>query len=142
MMKVYEAFPQINIKGEWVSCTMFGRTRALSPEVAENSAEVFYNTFDELFEACVNGKITNAHTSKVFKVKRVCHLYTLCRDFAYRITEKNFSPIGFRWDYQEVKNPTIDYLTRYLPADNFIEWLTEKNISKSLIETIDKLREK
>ena len=137
-MKVYEAFPQINIKGEWVSCTLFGRTRALSPEIAENSMEVFFNTFDELFEACENGKITNACTSKGFKGKRVCHLSVVCRDFNYRITEKNFSPIGFRWDYREVKNPTFDYLMRNLPADNFIEWLTERNISKNFIETIDK----
>jgi hypothetical protein len=142
MKKIYEAFPQINIKGEWLSCTMHGRTRALSPEIAENSMEVFYNTFDELFEACANGKITNAYTSKGFKGKRICHLPTLCRDFAYRITEKNFTPIGFRWDCREVKNPSLDYLMKYLPADDFIEWLAEKNISKSFIETIDKLRKK
>ena len=137
-MKVYEAFPQINVKGEWENCTMFGRIRALSSEVAENPIGVFFKTFDELFTACASGKITNAHTSIGFRGKRICHLSACYRDFAYRITEKNFTPIGFRWEYQEIKNPTFEYLMKNLPADNFIEWLVEKNLSKNLIETIDK----
>lgn len=143
MMKVYEAFPQINIKGEWVSCTMFGRTRAVSEEtVAENSAEIFYNTFDELVKACESGRIVNAYVSTGFKGKPICHLSTVCRDFAYRITEKNFSPVGLRWDHREVKNPTFEYLMKYLPAENFLEWLAEKNISENFAKTLDKLREK
>ena len=127
MLNIYECTPEVCIDGEWMPCSIWSRTRAFDtlPE-----GELWYNTFAELVAACEKGAVVNASvTQTLFKNKTVCKISTAWRDFAIRITEKNFKPIGVRWRYEIKKNATMRYLIDNLPAEDFVKWVTEKNIS-------------
>ena len=126
MLNIYECTPEVYIDGEWVPCSIWSRTRAL-----ENPAqtETWYSTFADLVDACENTIINAEVVIAFYNKKPICKISTAWRDFPARITEKNFKPIGFRWRYEIKKNATMRYLIDNLPAEDFIKWAVEKNIS-------------
>ena len=107
-------------------CTIFPRTRAL-----ENPAQIetWYSTFEKLVDACENTIVNAEVVTAFFSKKLICKISTAWTDFPIRITEKNFKPIGFRCRYEIQKKATMRYLIDNLPAEDFVKWAAEKNIS-------------
>ena len=132
MINIYECTPEVCINGEWTPCTIFPRTRALE---APAQTEAWYHTFAELVEACEKTIINADVVTAFFSKKPVCKISTAWEDFPIRITEKNFKPIGFRWNYEIKKNATMRYLIDNLPAEDFVKWAAEKNISINFSKT-------
>ena len=126
MLDIYECFPEVCIDGEWRPCTLFARTRALeSPIQVEN----WYHTFSALVRACENTIVNAEVTTTFYKKKTLCKISVACEDLAIRITEKNFRTVGFRWRYELNKDATMRYLANNLPAEDFVKWATERNLS-------------
>lgn len=126
MLNIYECTPEVYIDGEWAPCSMWSRTRALENPT---QTETWYSTFADLVNACENTIINAEVVTGFYNKKLICKISTAWRDFPIRITEKNFKPIGFRWRYEIKKNATMRYLIDNLPAEDFVKWAVEKNIS-------------
>lgn len=126
MLNIYECTPEVCIDGEWMPCSIWSRTRALEHPA---QTETWYSTFADLVDACENTIINAEVAIAFFSKKTVCKISTAWRDCPIRITEKNFKPIGFRWRYELKKNATMRYLIDNLPAEDFVKWAAEKNIS-------------
>lgn len=138
MLKVYECIPEVYINNEWQPTTIWSKTRVLDTVIDE---EFWFYTFADLITACEKEIITNAEvTQSLFlRHKTICKISVTWKDFSYRITEKNFRTVGFRWRYEEKKNVSIEYLMKYLPAEDFIKWISEKNISIKFEKPLDKI---
>lgn len=126
MLNIYECTPEVCINGEWEPCSFWSHTRAFENP---DRTETWYSTFADLVDACEN-TIINAEVATTFYNKKpLCKISTTWRDFPIHITEKNFKPIGYRWRYEIKKHVTMSYLIEHLPADEFVKWAIEKNIS-------------
>lgn len=124
MLKVYECYPVVNINGEWEDLAISTKTRVFETVPME---DVYFKTFEELYEADVpyfNSRLT-------FFKEKVCYISLAFVDFPKRITKKNFPKDGIRygWKHDEIKNPTMEYLFKNLPADDLIKYLKEREIS-------------
>ena len=130
MLKIYERYPVVNINGEWERMTIFPKTCVLE-EIPEEFT--FYKTFEDLYNdiksACVNTYVSKTLT--FFTKEKVCYVSIADRDFAKKITKKNFPENGiqFGWEYDELKNPTMKYLFNNLSADDLIKYLKDRDIS-------------
>lgn len=124
MLKVYECYPVVNINGEWEDLTISTKTRVFETVPME---DIHFKTFEELYEADVP-YFSNGLT---FFKEKVCYISLAFVDFPKRITKKNFPKDGIRygWKHDEIKNPTMEYLVKHLPADDFIKYLKEREIS-------------
>ena len=124
MLKVYECYPMVNINGEWEHTTFFGKTKVFETAPKE---EIHYKTFEELYEA----DVPYFSSGLTFFKEKVCYISLIYRDFAKKITKKNFPKDGIRygWRYDEIKNPTMEYLMKNLSADDLIKYLKEREIS-------------
>lgn len=124
MLKVYECYPVVNINGEWEDLAISTKTRVFETVPME---DIHFKTFEELYEADVpyfNSRLT-------FFKEKVCYISLAFVDFPKRITKKNFPKDGIRygWKHDEIKNPTMEYLFKNLPADDLIKYLKEREIS-------------
>ena len=136
MLKIYECIPEVYINNEWQPTTLWSQTRVLDTVPSE---EIWFYTFSDLITACEKKIITNAGViQSLFRHKTICKISVVWRDFPYKITEKNFRTVGFRWRYEEKKNVSIEYLMKHLPAEDFVKWVFEKNISINFEKTLDK----
>lgn len=126
MLNIYECTPEVCIDGEWMPCTIWSRTRALENPT---QTETWYSTFADLINACENTIVNAEVVTTFYNKKPLCKISTAWRDFPIRITEKNFKPVGFRWRYEIKKNATMRYLIDNLPAEDFVKWAAQKNLS-------------
>ena len=88
----------------------------------------YYKNFKDFFEACEEGKVRNAEAYlglfKVPKVKVHCGI-----DW-YTITAHNFPDCICVWNHaKNVSNYSMKKLMENLPADEFAEYLRERNIA-------------
>ena len=130
MLKVYECYPVVNINGEWEHMTYFPKTCVLE-EFPEKF--IYYGTFEDFYND-IKSAWVNIYVSKTltfFTKEKVCYVSIANRDFAKKITKKNFPENGiqFGWEYEEIKHPTMDYLFRNLPADDLMKYLKDRDIS-------------
>lgn len=126
MLKIYERIPEVYINNEWKPTTLWSQTCAFDNVPSE---EFWYYTFEDLIIACEE-TIPNAEvTQSLFRHKTICKISIAWKDLPYEITEKNFRTVGFRWRYEEKKNVSMEYLIKHLPAEDFVKWLSERNIS-------------
>jgi hypothetical protein len=124
MLKVYECYPMVNINGEWEHVTILGKTKVFETVPME---DVHYKTFEELYEA----DVPYFYSGLTFFREKICYISFAYKDFAKKITKKNFPKDGIRygWKHEEIKNPTMEYLMRNLSADDLIKYLKEREIS-------------
>lgn len=139
MKKIYDRVVKIQIgcyDQAWENTSMWEHY-CMKEESEVVNTEDWYSLFEELRNRILTDKIYNA------SVERVkwggCERYrisfsTVCRDFQHRIYESckgvatMREPIGIKIEYVEVKNPTLDFLSKNLPVEDMFEYLRERNI--------------
>lgn len=61
------------------------------------------------------------------------------RDWCYKITKENFEKVEIKKNYKPTKRDfTFAELQEVLPADDFCEWLKDKNVLEIFKKTLDK----
>lgn len=95
-------------------------------EVAEYNRHIICENFEDLCQKVDAGEIRNASTYYNFQQKKTVCIH--CGIDIYRITKRNFKWIGIFNKAEPVPNATIDDLSQRLLADEFCEYLRERNV--------------
>lgn len=89
---------------------------------------IYYKNFKDFFEACAEGKVRSANTYYgLFKVPKI---KVRCGIGWYTITARNFPDEICVWNHaKNVSHYSMKRLMEDLPADEFAEYLRERNIA-------------
>jgi hypothetical protein len=137
MKKIYDRVVKIQIGcyGQAWENTSMWEHYCLKEETEFVNSEDWYSVFEDLRNRILTDNIYNASVEKKWGGERYrISLSTVCRDFQYRIHEPNKGvttmrePIGIKIEYVEVKNPTLDFLSKNLSVEDMFEYLRERNI--------------
>ena len=126
-----EQFIALGSKADFQPTFYCEHLHLLDAEHALNfTCRTYYKTFKEFYDACAEGKICNAEAYiGWFKVPKV---QVHCRDNVYTITAHNFPNEICVWNRAKEVHPSLDKLMKALPADDFMEYLRERNISLNI----------
>lgn len=130
MKLVYDCEQSISLgpKREFESTSIWWHLHLLDAEQALNlTNRTYYKTFEEFFEACAEGYVRNADAYiGLFKTPKVL---VKCGMNHYTVTKRNFQEVCV-WNHtQEVSHLPMSTIMDKLPADEFAEYLRERNIS-------------
>jgi hypothetical protein len=97
-------------------------------QALDHTNRTYYKTFEEFFEDCVEGKVRNANPYLgLFKVPKV---QIHCGIYWFTITKRNFPDEICVWNHaKNVSHYSMQTLMEELPADEFAEYLRERNIA-------------
>ena len=96
---------------------------------------VALETFEQAYEYIKADKLMNAEIDTTFfKGRKQIHISTADLDFRKSFTEKNYEPIIVKTVFKEMTNVSIENLTHSLSAEEFCEWLKDKNITNFFIK--------
>ena len=131
MKQVYdcEQFIALGTRCEFKYTSIWDHLHLLDAKQAlDVTNRTYYKNFKDFFEACEEGKVRNAEAYlglfKVPKVKVHCGI-----DW-YTITAHNFPDCICVWNHaKNVSNYSMKKLMENLPADEFAEYLRERNIA-------------
>lgn len=141
MKQVYdcEQFIALGTKAEFKHTSIWDNLHLLDAEEAlSRTNRTYYKTFAEFFEACQKGLVRNAdaHFGLVrnadaylglFKVRKV---KVRCGIDWFTITARNFPGEICVWNNaKNVSHYSMKKLMENLPADEFAEYLRERNIA-------------
>ena len=132
MKKVFDKRVYIKLEGwkNYKDTSIFKHLQFLSEEKAIE--KIFcIRDFKELVEEVENGWICNAEMDETFfkhRPKVVFRTADLLND-SFSITEKDFASIEIKIEYVEVKDISLKALSEMLSADDFVEYLKNKEIS-------------
>lgn len=132
MKKVYDCQQSIAIgsRHDFVPTSIKDHLHLLSDEeVLNRTNRTYYKTFNEFFKACAEKKVRNANVQYFpFKIPYI--------DMGDRIITKfNFPDEICVWNHaREVPDYSIVDLMHELPADDFVEYLRERNIPLHISE--------
>lgn len=130
MKLVYDCEQSISLgpKMEFESTSIWWHLHLLDAEQALNlTNRTYYKTFEEFFEACAEERVRNADAYiGLFKTPKVL---VRCGMNHYTITKRNFQEVCV-WNHtKEVSHLPMSTIMDKLPADEFAEYLRERNIS-------------
>ena len=132
MKKVFDKRVYIKLEGwkDYKDTSIFKHLQFLSEEKA--TEKIFcIRDFKELVKKVENGCICNATIDETFfkhRTKVVFRTADLLND-SFSVTEKDFASIEIKIEYVEVKDISLKALSEMLPADDFVEYLKNKEIS-------------
>ena len=89
-----------------------------------------FDNFQEAFEWIEQGHLRNTETTQtMFRHRPQIHIHTVSvmYDDVY-YTEKNFKPFDVRIEYEEKSGVSLSGLSEMLKADEFCEYLRDRNI--------------
>ena len=97
-------------------------------QVLNATNQTYYENFNDFFKACEEGKIRNAHAYLgLFKTPKVD---VRCGIDWYTITARNFPDCICVWNRaKDVSHYSMKELMEKLPADEFAEYLRERNVT-------------
>ena len=134
MKKLVDLRCYVSVNGEPYADTSIWKSLRYV-ECAEDNHEELIDTFEKAYDFIENGLVRNAYTDTTFWRKEPCiviHYGELYRDDA-KFTAKTFRKMKFKWVYEPVnKIYSIKELADELPADQFCEWLKDRNISLTI----------
>ena len=117
----------VRIKGteKWYSTSIKNHFFYAEPK---ETTTIECNTFDELLTFCKKKIIYNADINyTLFKNKPYVKISAIKDSFfeEWDITmkEKNFKPVEFKITCKEDTSPSLDFLARYLPNKDFIDYV-------------------
>lgn len=131
MKKVCDYQQLIYIKGRmnvFSKVSVFRHLMLLSDkEVTKLTSTSYFATFEELLKAVQNNKIWNAEVGHTCILKRpkVC---ITCGLSEYYITKRNFTEVYLMRRFEDASDEPMKVLMEELPADEFAEYLRERNI--------------
>ena len=131
MKQVYdcEQFIMIGTKSEFKYTSIYDHLHLFdAKEALSHTNRTYYKTFKEFFEACEDGLVRNADAYiGLFKVPKV---NVRCGVDRYIITARNFpDEICVQNHAKNVSHYSMKKLMENLPADEFAEYLRERNIA-------------
>ena len=134
MKKIYDREVRVQIGKygqDWENTTMCSHFHLLEETKAKDT-EDWYSRFADLDERILNDNIYNATVEDSRRGRKIA-FSTVCRDFRYCIfkskgTEYMREPIGIKITYKEVKNPTLEFLSKNLSVEEMFEYLRERGI--------------
>ena len=92
-------------------------------------------TFEQAYEYIKADKLMNAEIDTTFfKGRKQIHISTENLDCRKSFTEKNYKPIIVKTVFEEKTNVSIETLSHLLSADEFCEWLKDRNITNFFIK--------
>lgn len=98
-------------------------------EPAEDKIVVL-ETFEQAYEYIKADKLMNAEIDTTFfKGRKQIHISTADLDYRRSFTEKNYKPIVIKTVLEEKTDVSIKNLFHLLSADEFCEWLKDRNIT-------------
>ena len=97
-------------------------------QALDHTNRTYYKTFEEFFEACIEGRVWNAKAYiGLFKTPKVLVKYGL---HYYMVTKRNFPDEICVWNHaKNVSHYSMSTIMKELPADEFAEYLRERNIA-------------
>lgn len=138
MKKIYDRVVKVQIGcygQDWENTSMWEHY-CFKEETEAIGTEDWYSVFEELKNRIATDRIYNASIEKtrLGGERDVISFSTVCRDFQYRIYESNKGvatmrePIGIKIEYVEIKNPTLEFLSKNLSVEDMFEYLRERGI--------------
>lgn len=132
MKHVFDRRTYIKLNGwECFKDTSIFKDLQFLPEGKATEKLFYIRDFKELVTKVQNGLICNAEMDETFfkhRPKVVLHTADLFND-SFSVTEKNFAPLEIKIEYLKVKNISLKTLSEMLPADDFVEYLKDREIS-------------
>ena len=96
---------------------------------------VVLETFKQAYEYIKADKLMNAEIDTTFfKGRKQIHISTADLDYRRSFTEKNYKPIVIKTVLEEKTDVSIKNLFHLLSADEFCEWLKDRNITNFFIK--------
>ena len=132
MKKVFDRVIKVRFNGnsEWYDTSIFSHLVYEREEFNGQKFDYHFNNFQEAFDWIEQGHLRNAETTEtLFKHRPQIHISTAsmkCDSVYY--TEKNFKPFDVRIEYVERKEMSLRELSEMLKADEFCEYLRDRNI--------------
>lgn len=138
MKKIYDRVVKIQIGRygqSWENTSMWEHY-CLKEETEIVNSEDWYSIFEDLKNRIISDKIYNASIGKTKwgGGRDLISISTVNRDLQYFIREPNEKttimrePIGIKIEYVEIKNPTLEFLSKTLSVEDMFEYLRERGI--------------
>ena len=132
MKKVFDKRVYIKLEGweDYKDTSIFKDLQFLPEEKAVEKSFCIRD-FKELVAKVQNGVVCNAEMDETFfkhRPKVILHTEDLFNN-RFSVTEKSFVSIKIKIEYLEDKNTSLKTLSEMLPADDFVEYLKDKEIS-------------
>ena len=132
MKKVFDRVTKVRFNGgnEWYDTSIFHHLVYEREEFDGQKFDYHFDNFQEAFDWIKQGYLRNAEiTETLFRHRPQIHISTAsmkCDDVYY--TEKNFEPFDVRIEYVERNEISLRGLSEMLKADEFCEYLKDRNI--------------
>ena len=133
MKKVFDRVVKVKFNGnnKWYNTSIFSHLVYEREELDGQKFDYHFDNFQKAFEWIEQGYLQNAETTKtLFRHRPQIHISTAsmnCDGVFY--TEKNFKPFDVRIEYIEKNEISLRELSEMLKADEFCEYLKDRNIS-------------
>ena len=98
---------------------------------------VVLETFEQAYDYIKADKLMNAEIDTTFfRGRKQIHISTAELDCRRSFTEKNYKPVIVKTVLEEKTNVSIENLSHFLSADEFCEWLKDRNITNFFIKQL------
>lgn len=96
---------------------------------------IVLETFEQAYEYIKADKLMNAEIDTTFfRGRKQIHISTAELDCRRSFTEKNYKPIIVKTVLEEKTDVSIENLSHFLSADEFCEYLKDRNITNFFIK--------
>ena len=132
MKKVFDREVKVRFNGsdEWYDTSIFYHLVYEREEFNGQKFDYHFDNFQKAFDWIEQGYLRNAETTETFfRHRPQIHISTAsmkCDGVYY--TEKNFKPFDVRIEYVEKNGTSLRGLSEMLKADEFCEYLKDRNI--------------
>ena len=140
MKKVFDRVTKVRFNGsnEWYDTSIFHHLVYEREEFNGQKFDYHFDNFQEAFDWIKQGYLRNAETTEtLFRRRPQIHISTAsmeCDGVYY--TEKNFKPFDVRIEYVEKNEISLKGLSEMLKADEFCEYLKDRNITNVFIKQL------
>lgn len=126
MLKFYKAMSYVSVDGaDWreVYCKYIALDKESENQLVLNNLD-FVETLDYLSRNRLHGLRSNMTTFTKRCVIQVDYL-----DAWDIVTYKSFNRLSYKIEYEELTDISLEFIVKYLPADQTIQYLKERGIT-------------
>lgn len=127
MLKVYHIHDYVSIDGaEWREVGGYGE-KAIDGE-AETEFRLDNTSFAEAYEYLTQHLLSGLYIDTTFFRKKPI-IQVLYNDIFGWVEYRHFDTISYKREYEEWKTVSLEWIMKYLPADQAIQYLKERGIT-------------
>lgn len=137
MKKVFDRVVKVKFNGsnEWYDTSIFHHLIYEREGFNGKKFDYHFDNFQEAFDWIGHGYLRNAEiTETLFRHRPQIHISTASIGVSVYYTEKNFKPFDVRIEYVERNEISLKELSEMLKADEFCEYLKDRNIINFFIK--------